>query len=60
VKRSLGAILPRDLDPQSVVLCDEHEAVRLVTFDEARSLVRFPENVEELTALERRVLTITA
>jgi 8-oxo-dGTP pyrophosphatase MutT (NUDIX family) len=55
-KRSLGAVLPFDLDPRSLVLCDEHDAARVVLFDEARRLVRFPENVEELTALERRVL----
>jgi hypothetical protein len=51
----VGAILPRDLDPSAVVLCDEHDAARLVTFDEARSLVRFEENVAELTALEDRL-----
>ena len=28
---------------------------RLVTFEEARRLVRFPENLEELDALERHV-----
>jgi 8-oxo-dGTP pyrophosphatase MutT (NUDIX family) len=55
VKRSLGALLPRDLDPSVLVLCEEHDAARLVTFDEARRLVRFPENVEELAELERRV-----
>jgi hypothetical protein len=55
-KRSLGAILPPGLDVASIVLCDEHDDARIVPFPEARRLVRFPENVAELTELERRLL----
>jgi 8-oxo-dGTP pyrophosphatase MutT (NUDIX family) len=54
-KRSLGALLPAHAGPASVRLSDEHDAARLVTFDEARALVMFPVNREELTALEERV-----
>jgi 8-oxo-dGTP pyrophosphatase MutT (NUDIX family) len=51
-KRSLGAVLPHGVTPSLVVLCDEHDACDLVTFSEARSRIRWPENSEELTALE--------
>jgi 8-oxo-dGTP pyrophosphatase MutT (NUDIX family) len=54
-KRSLGALLPGHAGPHSVRLSDEHEEARLCTFDEARALVMFPENREELTTLEERV-----
>jgi lipoyl(octanoyl) transferase len=55
-KRSLGALLPADASPETVRLSDEHDAARLTTFAEARALVRFPENREEVAALEARVL----
>lgn len=54
-KRSLGTLLPSGTTAESVALSDEHVQARLVTFDEARSLVRFDENVGELTALERLI-----
>jgi 8-oxo-dGTP pyrophosphatase MutT (NUDIX family) len=56
-KRSLGAVLPRGVRPDLVVLCDEHDAVDLVTFSEARSRIRWPENSEELSALEEMLAT---
>ena len=52
-KRSLGAILPAGTAPENVILSDEHDAVDLVTFDDARTRVRWPENAEELHALEQ-------
>jgi 8-oxo-dGTP pyrophosphatase MutT (NUDIX family) len=52
-KRSIGAVLPRETTPQAIRLSEEHDEVRLVTFDEARALVAFPPNVEELDTLER-------
>jgi 8-oxo-dGTP pyrophosphatase MutT (NUDIX family) len=55
VKRSLGAVLPARAGPDGVTLCEEHEEARLVSFDEARRLVSFPENVDELTTLETMV-----
>jgi lipoyl(octanoyl) transferase len=55
-KRSLGAVLPREVCPATVVLSDEHEEVALVTFDEARARVRWKENLEELQAF-RAALT---
>ncbi len=51
-KRSLGAILPAGTEPSDVVFSDEHDEARLVDFDEARALVKWDLNVEELTALE--------
>ena len=36
----------------SVVLSEEHDTVALVTFEEARARLRWPENVVEMTALE--------
>ena len=54
-KRSLGAVLPAATTAASVALSEEHDEARLVTFDQARTLVRFPENVEELSALESRL-----
>lgn len=51
-KRSLGAVLPRGTTAETVRLSDEHDAVVLVTFEEARARIRFPENAEELLALE--------
>jgi 8-oxo-dGTP pyrophosphatase MutT (NUDIX family) len=55
VKRSLGAVLPVSAGPAGLRLSDEHEDARLVSFDEARGLVSFPENVDELTTLETLV-----
>ena len=55
-KRSLGALLPAHASPDTVRLSDEHDAARLTTFAEAAALVRFPENREELAALEARIV----
>jgi len=52
-KRSLGAVLPPGTEPGTIALSDEHDRVALFTFDEARSKIRWPENAEELVALER-------
>lgn len=52
VKRSLGAVLPPHAGPRTVRLSEEHLEARQVTFAEARALVRFPENREELQRLE--------
>ena len=49
---SLGALLPPGTTAESVVLSDEHDAVVLVSFEEAVSRIRFPVNAEELRALE--------
>lgn len=54
-KRSLGAVLPAGVTAASVRLSDEHDAVELLTFDEARGRLRFPENVRELLAWESRL-----
>jgi len=51
-KRSLGARLPAGTTPEDVVFSEEHDEARLVSFDEARALVRWDLNVEELDALE--------
>jgi 8-oxo-dGTP pyrophosphatase MutT (NUDIX family) len=51
-KRSLGAILPPGTTPETVRLSDEHDAAVLVRFDEARARLRFPENADEVRALE--------
>jgi 8-oxo-dGTP pyrophosphatase MutT (NUDIX family) len=55
LKRSLGAVLPAGTSASSVRLSEEHDEARVVTFDQARALVRFRENVEELRALEALV-----
>lgn len=55
VKRSLGALLPAGLEPASLTLSDEHVQARILAFAEARALMRWPENVEELVSLERRI-----
>ena len=52
-KRSLGAILPATTRPAGVELSDEHDGVDLLTFDEARTRLRWAVNAEELHALER-------
>ena len=54
-KRSLGATLPKGVTAASITLSDEHDAAELLTFDEARSRLRFPENVRELTTWEGRL-----
>jgi 8-oxo-dGTP pyrophosphatase MutT (NUDIX family) len=54
-KRSLGALLPPGTSPGTVRLSDEHDEARLVTFAEALALVAFPENRDELRALEARL-----
>ena len=54
-KRSLGALLPVGVTAESITLSDEHDAVELLTFDEARARLRFPENVRELTTCEERL-----
>ncbi len=52
-KRSLGALLPRGVSSTTVALSEEHDAAEVVTFEEARRRVRFPENRVELEVLER-------
>jgi 8-oxo-dGTP pyrophosphatase MutT (NUDIX family) len=47
-KRCLGALLPPNAGPATIVLSDEHAEARLTTLDEALSLLRFPENRIEL------------
>jgi 8-oxo-dGTP pyrophosphatase MutT (NUDIX family) len=54
-KRSLGATLPAGTRPETLVLSHEHDRARLVTFEEARGMIAFPENAAELEALERRL-----
>ena len=54
-KHSLGAVLSPGLDPSMLALTEEHVEARVVSFAEARALVRWPENVQELLALEHRV-----
>ena len=51
-KRCLGALLPAAAGPATVRMCEEHEEARLVTFDEARALVRFPEIRVEISTFE--------
>lgn len=51
-KRSMAALLPAAATPEGITLSEEHVEARLVTFAEARRLVRWEENVEELTGLE--------
>jgi 8-oxo-dGTP pyrophosphatase MutT (NUDIX family) len=53
-KRCFGARLPR-VTPDELTLSHEHVEARVVTFDAARELVRWPEYVHELHALENRV-----
>lgn len=48
----LGALLPEGTTAARVRLSDEHDAVELLTFSEARSRMRFPENARELDAWE--------
>jgi len=52
-KRSLAALLPTATTLSQVRLSEEHDDARLVTWEEARALVRFPQNLEELDALAR-------
>lgn len=52
-KRCMGALLPRGTTPENVTLSDEHDDVRLMTFEDARRCARFPEYVWELDAFER-------
>ncbi len=54
-KRCIAAVLPRGTSAESVTLCDEHDDVQLMTFDEARAVAKFPEYVTELDALEKRL-----
>ena len=54
-KRSLGAILPSGVTAETITLSDEHDAAELLSFDEARARLRFPENVRELTTWEARL-----
>jgi 8-oxo-dGTP pyrophosphatase MutT (NUDIX family) len=54
-KRSLGAVLPAATRPEGVRLSHEHLEARLVTPSEARALVSFPVNVEELLQLEQHL-----
>jgi 8-oxo-dGTP pyrophosphatase MutT (NUDIX family) len=57
-KRSLGALMPRGTSTASVVLSDEHDAAEVLTFGEAKTRLRFPENASEIEALEDRVRAI--
>jgi lipoyl(octanoyl) transferase len=52
-KRSLGAVLPEGTTATSVRLSHEHVEVRTAAFAEARALVSFDVNREEIDALER-------
>ncbi len=54
-KRSLGAILPPGVTAKSIRLSEEHDDAELLTFDDARARLRFPENVRELTTWEERL-----
>jgi len=54
-KRGLAAVLRSGTTPASVTLSHEHDDVRLMTFDEARAIARFPEYLIELDALEQRL-----
>jgi len=54
-KRSLGAILPAATSVSALVLCEEHDGAEIVTFAQARTRLRFPENAGELDALEARL-----
>jgi lipoyl(octanoyl) transferase len=54
-KRSLALVLPSGTAPEGVRLSDEHDACRLMTFDEARAVARFPAYVAEIDALEARL-----
>jgi 8-oxo-dGTP pyrophosphatase MutT (NUDIX family) len=54
-KRTLGTLLPSGTSVESIRLSEEHVEARLVSFDEARTLVRFEENVAELSALEKLI-----
>jgi 8-oxo-dGTP pyrophosphatase MutT (NUDIX family) len=56
-KRSLGATLPAGITAESITLSEEHVRAALFTFEEARAKIRWPENAEELVALERAVGT---
>jgi 8-oxo-dGTP pyrophosphatase MutT (NUDIX family) len=52
-KRSLGAVLPAGTAATSVRLSHEHVEVRVASFAQARDLVSFDVNREEIDALER-------
>ena len=54
-KRTLGTLLPSGTTAESVRLSDEHVEARLVSFSEARALVRFEANAAELAALEKLI-----
>lgn len=54
-KRSLGAVLPTGVTATSITLSDEHDAAELLTFEDAKARLRFPENVRELTSWEARL-----
>jgi dATP pyrophosphohydrolase len=58
-KRAIGVVLPAGTGPEGVTLSIEHVEARLVTFEEARALVRWPGNAEALEALERRVRSMS-
>jgi len=50
---NVGIVCPAGTTPTSLTLSEEHVEARLVTFDEARALVRWDESREALTALEQ-------
>jgi 8-oxo-dGTP pyrophosphatase MutT (NUDIX family) len=51
-KRVLGAVFPREIAAEEVVLSAEHDVARRVDFQEARRLVDFPENRSALRDFE--------
>jgi 8-oxo-dGTP pyrophosphatase MutT (NUDIX family) len=51
-KRSMGAVLPAGTTPSTVRLSHEHVEARWADFAEARALVSFDVNREEIEALE--------
>lgn len=55
-KRVLGAVLPASTTEVTIALSDEHDAVRLLSFADARALTRWPGNAAELAALEAIVM----
>lgn len=55
MKRSLGALLPAGTRPGWIALSEEHDEAQLLTFEEARARVRWPENREELDLLREHL-----
>ncbi len=51
-KRCFAVVLPKGTTPASVTLSEEHDDCRMMTFEQAIDLARFPEYVTELESLE--------